>query len=120
MQGLQVPFVAFPRYTSILGGGPPWFTAPIPCVEFSRVTLEVWHGALLNTAVINAAFAESNDGVDFTPCGGGPWPLPGGIGQMQVSAPLTKAWFQFGLMIGGGANAGVTFWAEGFLERREK
>lgn len=119
MAGRQTPIVAFPRYTTVLNGGP-WLTAPIPCAQFSRVTLDVWHGTLLNAFVISASFVESSDGVEFTPCAGGPWALPGGAGQTQLTADLTKAWFQFGIILGGGSTAGVTLWSEGFLEFREK
>src|SRR5262245_50314917 len=118
MEGRQDPITVFPRYTTILGGGLPWFSAPIPCSDYSRVSLAVWHGAVLISPTIGGIFLESNDSDEWSQCAGGPWSLPIGTGEMQISATLTKAWFQFGIIIGAGPTAGVTFWAEGFLERR--
>ena len=90
MADRQEPIMVFPRYTTVLGGGLPFFTAPIPCVNYSRVNLAFWHGTLLNSPSVGVIFMESTDGVDFTQCGGGPWSVPGGAGEVQVSAVLTK------------------------------
>jgi hypothetical protein len=119
MAGKQDSITPFIKYTTVLGGQP-WLTGLIPCADYSRVSLVVWHGTLLNSVSIGGLFTESSDGDEFTQCSGGPWTLPAGPGEFPLSAVLTKAWFQFGIILGGGPTAGVTFWAEGFLERREK
>lgn len=119
MAGLRVPVVLFPRYSTFLG--PMAFpTAFIPVAAYSSIYLEFWHGPITGGAPITITFDESNDAQDLTSCGGGPWSIPMGSGQSPLSASLSKAWLRATLILAGGPSSGVTCYAQGFFELREK
>lgn len=120
MSGPNMPVVFYPRYTTFLGGGPIWFTVPIPVAAYASVYVDFWHGSLMVAPTVGVTFQESNDGTNWTTCDGGPWTIVPAPGENSVSALLSKAWFQFGVSFGGGPTAGVTCWAEGFFELRER
>jgi hypothetical protein len=119
MAGLQDPVVLFPRYTSFIGGMT-YTTAPIPCQDYSAINISFWHGTVVGTFSFVVLFNESSDGENWTQCGGGPWAFPFAPSEASLSAVLTKSWLQFVIILGGGGGSGVTLWAEGFLERRER
>ena len=120
MAGRNVPVVLVPRYTTYLGNqGFP--TQPIPVAAYSKITIDFWHGPIQGAGPpgVGISFTESNDLENWVGCTGGPWFVPSGVGELQFSADLTRAWFQF-LVVPTGGNPGVTCWAQGFFELREK
>ena len=120
MAGRNVPVVLVPRYTGYVGDGQ-YYSQFIPVSAYSRITIDFWHGVLIGTGPPTVAinFRESNSLSGGQDCGGGPWVVPAAPGESTYRADLTMAWFQFGVILGG-TNAGVTCWAQGFFELREK
>ena len=120
MAGKNVPVVLVPRFTGYVGDGTYW-SQPIPTSAYSGISIDFWHGLLIGTGPpgVTVHFQESNDVANWRFCGGGPWTVPPGVSETPLSAVLTMAWFRFGVILGG-TNAGVTCWAQGFFELRER
>lgn len=122
MAGRNVPVVIFPRFTAFVGAGTYW-SEPIPVAAYDRLVVNMWNGALIGetgtTPEMVAMFQESTDLVTFTGCTGSSTPVITVAADMQYSETLTKAWFRMGVALAGMA-PGVTVWARGFFELRER
>ena len=120
MPGKNVPAVLVPRFTLFVGAGS-YFTQPILVAPYSRLTLVFWHGPLIGTMTPSVAvsFKEANDDSSYQDCTGGPWGAPAAPGESQFLADLSRTWLQFGVLLAG-TDPGVTCWAQGFFELRER
>ena len=120
MVGRSVLAVMVPRFSLYVGAGS-YYTQPIVASPYSRITLDFWNGNLIGTAAptVAVSFQEANDPADFQDCVGGPWSVPSGPGESQFVADLSMSWFQFGVIVAG-TDAGVTCWAQGLFELRER
>lgn len=119
MPGRSVPVVLLPRFTSYLGPGT-FSTTPIPVAAYDRLLLSFLAGSLLGAGSgVTLAMSESNDGDAWSPCSGSTPALPTPFNEVQWTFNLTKAWLRFDVVLAG-ANAGLTCYAQGHFELRER
>lgn len=123
MAGKSVPIVLVPRFTSYLGVGF-FYSIPVPVAAYDALVLDFWHGTITGTAPVAMYLyvEESTDGNVWTPTAGPtliPSPYTPTPGEDQFRQLLTKAWLRLGVELTG-TNVGVTCWASGYLELREK
>ena len=120
MAGILIPGILVPRYSLYVGAGS-YYTQPIAATSFCRLTLDFWKGNLIGSGApaVAVSFQEAIDPTTFQDCVGGPWSVPSGSGESQFVAALSMNWFRFGILLSG-TDAGVTCWAQGFFEHRER
>jgi hypothetical protein len=120
MAGMNVPVVLIPRYTTFLG--PQGFPGEaIPVSPYERVSVTYWQGPYIGvgTAVV-LVFQQSNDGVTWSDCPGGPWTPPAmPPGELPFTAGLSMAWMRLTVLLTG-TGSGFTCWVRGFFEKRER
>jgi hypothetical protein len=120
MAGRNVPLVVLPRFSTFVGNGLYW-TQPIPVAAYDAITINAWRG-LMNGAgppSTSLQFQESNDlsawSATLGTSGG---VLPPSV-ETQYRPLLSKAWFRMGIVLAG-TDPGVTCYAVGFAELRER
>lgn len=118
MAGELVPVVLFSRYTTL--AGPTTFeTLPLDVRAYSEAVLNLWRGPLNGPApAVAFETLQSVDRVGWSQCPGPQLVDPGSNTEAQYLWGLTKPWFRL-RVIGLGPDFGVTFWAQGFLVKRE-
>jgi hypothetical protein len=119
MAGKAVAVVLVPRFTTYLGPQV-YYLEPLPVSAYAGLQLAFWHGPYLGGATSVALLFEfSNDLDSWHPCAGGPWPVGPAVMETPFQVALDSAWFRFAVVVGG-PGSGVTCWASGAFELREK
>jgi hypothetical protein len=114
-----VPVVIAPRFTTLVGNGT-YSTLPVPVAGYERLVLSFERGNLVGTGgSVNVLFEESNDGSNYEDCGGDSWSDPGAFVEGRFTIEFTKAWFRVSVSLAGTA-PGMTYWAQGHFELRER
>jgi len=115
MAGVLVPVVMMRRFTTLVGPGS-YYTVAIEAKDYQNAIISAWRSVATGTVAFT--LEESTDQKTWTACDGGEAFDPGADAEEQVTGALTKRWFRVKAAISG-ANARVTCWVLGFLERRE-
>lgn len=121
MAGRNVPIVLIPRFSTYVGQTTCW-SQPIPVSAYSGLTFDFWNATMNGApaAGVQIDVQQSNDNVSWETCqGGSPFIRSPGTGQAQLTAVLNKAWMRFGVTPLG-TQPGITCWAQGFFELRER
>ena len=119
MAGERVPVVLVPRYTTYVGQTGFW-TLPLDVQAYSSIELTAWRGPLLGTNPTFLIYAmKSVDRAFWDEVPGSTGDDPGPDTEHSYSWPLSGRWFRLRITLGG-TLPGVTWWAQGFLIKREK
>jgi hypothetical protein len=119
MAGDRVPVVLVPRFTTYVGQTDFW-TLPIDVQAYSSVELMAWRGPLLGTAPTFTIFGmESIDRQHWSEVAGSTGDDPGTNTEAAYDWQFSGRWFRLRVTLGGTA-PGVSWWAQGFLEKRER
>jgi hypothetical protein len=119
MPGKSVPVVLVPRFTTYLGAGE-YRTMPVPVAAYDRLILNFLCGPLIGAGSTGGCVCEeSNDAQLWTGCSGSTPVLPASFVEVQWTFDLTKAWMRFAVNLTGTA-PGITCYAQGFFELRER
>ena len=118
MAGELVHLVLYPRFTALTGAlGAEFKTTALDVTDYVTATVNVWRGAVVGGSNCPFTFEESTDQLNWTECSGTTASTdPGEHTEIQVVAHLKKRWFRLKVEPSGG----VTCWALGALERRER
>lgn len=119
MAGERVPVVLVPRFSTYVGSDDFW-SLPIDVEAYSSIELTCWRAPLVGTTPMFRIHAmESIDRVGWEHCPGSSGDDPGADNETLYTWPLSKRWFRLRTVVGG-TNPGVTWWAQGFLIKRER
>ncbi len=120
MAGKYVPLVVLPRFSTFVGNGIYW-TQPIPVAAYYALSLNVWRGAMNGSGApaTSVQFQESNELSSWEATAGTGGGVVPPMVETQYRPLLSRAWFRMGVVISG-TNPGVTCYAIGFAELRER
>lgn len=123
--GLQVPVVLLPRFTTLLGQAEDEFpTLPLDVTAFETARITLWRASMqgLSTPTAFFLFEESTDRLVWTPCeltSTSGETIPTHDTEKVVAFPFGRKWFRLRVRLVGG-NPALTCWAQGFLIRRQR
>jgi hypothetical protein len=116
--GELTPLVLIPRYTTYCGVNS-FVTVALDVGLYSGMTIAFWNGPVVGSVTLNARIQSSDDGETWfdegSPIAAG---LPDSFGKQSIA--LGRRWIRIRVTLAGtpGAEAAVTCWATGSLEKR--